>query len=62
MVWNHVRKARRRYRCYRCLDWIEVGDRYLRMVLSPDHDGMGYPGWWSDTECRKCAKVFGRMT
>lgn len=28
--------------------------------MSPNHDGLGYPGWMRGGECADCAERYGR--
>jgi hypothetical protein len=59
MVRNTLRLSRSAYQCMNgCL--IPKGERYLEMVMSPNHDGLGYPGWMTGKECFGCATRYGR--
>jgi len=56
--------ARKQYRCIgsgidTCRRTIEPGDRYARVVATPDHDGMGNERWWRLRECLPCAAFYG---
>lgn len=39
---------------------IRTGDRYRDVVMSPNHDGIGYPGWVRGAECAECSHRYGR--
>lgn len=55
-----LRRARRTHLCDSCRRTVEVGDRYLEFVYSPDHDDVGNTRWARYAECRGCATDCGR--
>ena len=48
-----TRKARKRHRCTACEEWIEVGEEYEDIVLTPwsHQDNDGYGSWKLHSEC-----------
>lgn len=66
MIRCEARTARKRYRCDHSspysgcanstIQMISPGDRYVAMAMSPDHDGLGNLGWWSQRVCVNCAR------
>lgn len=58
MIRATVRTSRRARRCITCdrPGVIQPGDRYRDVVMSPNHDGLGYPGWVRGSECVDCAQ------
>lgn len=54
------RRARTFKRCESCGTGIAAGEEYLAHSCSPNHDGLGNPGWWHLAECRDCAIRVGR--
>lgn len=61
MIRNTERRSRKFRRCDRCKVAIQIGDRYLECVASPDHDDLGNTDWWRLAECESCAITFGRL-
>ena len=57
-----VRRARRGYRCdgetSDCARHIGIGEKYVYSVISPNHDGLGNPGWWGMRLCAQCVQFF----
>lgn len=61
MIRATVRTSRRARRCITCdRPAIRPGDRYRDVVMSPNHDGIGYPGWMRGAQCADCAQRYGR--
>ena len=62
MIRATERTARKTHRCQGCErpGAIQPGDRYRDVAMSPNHDGIGYPGWMRGAECADCAQRYGR--
>ncbi|WP_190824732.1 hypothetical protein [Saccharopolyspora pogona] len=61
MIRATVRTSRKPRRCITCdRPAIKTGDRYREIVMSPNHNGLGYPGWMRGGECASCADTYGR--
>jgi hypothetical protein len=54
------RTARKYRTCSGCRGPIDVGDRYLSHVASPDAPDLNNERWWRVSECAHCATLYGR--
>lgn len=59
MIKSYARTANKTHWCD-CGNVIMSGDRYIEMVVSPDHEYLEYKHWSRFHECSVCATRYGR--